>query len=155
MLGAASAGLLSAQPLTRVAATSLRLTATPPAATYSLTRAFTNLTFVQPVALVTPPGDPRRLFVVEKPGRIWLIPDVTAASPTRTLFLDLTDRVLVSTDSSDERGLLAPGVDYETPPPYLHAIGDPMDAEGYVHLSQEPGMGYQINWDYIEENRVS
>lgn len=107
MLGAASAGLLSAQPLTRVAATSLRLTATPPAATYSLTRAFTNLTFVQPVALVTPPGDPRRLFVVEKPGRIWLIPDVTAASPTRTLFLDLTDRVLVSTDSSDERGLLA------------------------------------------------
>ncbi len=36
----------------------------------------------------------------------------------------------------------------------LHALGDPMDTEGYVHLSQEPGMGYQINWDYIEENRV-
>ncbi|MEZ4663418.1 MAG: enolase C-terminal domain-like protein [Caldilineaceae bacterium] len=52
-----------------------------------------------------------------------------------------------------ERGLLAPGVDYETPPPYLHAIGDPMDDEGYVHLSSEPGMGYQINWDYIEEHR--
>src|SRR5690606_37439114 len=30
-----------------------------------------------------------------------------------------------------ERGLLAPGVDYETPPPYLAAICDPMDAEGY------------------------
>ena len=53
-----------------------------------------------------------------------------------------------------ERGLLAPGVDYETPPPYLHTLGDPMDGEGYVHLSAEPGMGYQINWDYIEENRV-
>ena len=26
-----------------------------------------------------------------------------------------------------ERGLLAPGVDYETPPPYLEAIADPMD----------------------------
>lgn len=53
-----------------------------------------------------------------------------------------------------ERGLVAPGVDYETPPPYLKAIGDPMDEDGYVHLSQEPGMGYQIEWDYIEENRV-
>ncbi len=54
-----------------------------------------------------------------------------------------------------ERGLLAPGVDYETPPPYLAAIGDPMDSEGYVHLPQEPGMGYQIVWDYIEENRIN
>ncbi|MEZ4617970.1 MAG: enolase C-terminal domain-like protein [Caldilineaceae bacterium] len=54
-----------------------------------------------------------------------------------------------------ERGLLAPGVDYETPPPYLLALGDPMDADGFVHLSQEPGMGYQINWAYIEENRVT
>jgi L-alanine-DL-glutamate epimerase-like enolase superfamily enzyme len=53
-----------------------------------------------------------------------------------------------------ERGLVAPGVDYETPPPYLAAIGDPMDEEGYVHLSQEPGMGYQLVWDYIEENRI-
>ena len=53
-----------------------------------------------------------------------------------------------------ERGLHAPGDDYDTPPPYLHAIGDPMDEEGYVHLSREPGMGYRINWDYIEENRM-
>ena len=53
-----------------------------------------------------------------------------------------------------ERGLHAPGDDYETPPPYLHALGDPLNADGYVHLSQEPGMGYQINWDYIEEHRV-
>lgn len=52
-----------------------------------------------------------------------------------------------------ERGLLAPGVDYETPPPYLEAIGDPMDAEGFVCLPQEPGMGYRIIWNYIEENR--
>jgi L-alanine-DL-glutamate epimerase-like enolase superfamily enzyme len=53
-----------------------------------------------------------------------------------------------------ERGLLAPGVDYETPPPYLAAIGDAMDAEGFVHLPQAPGMGYEINWDYIEEHRA-
>jgi L-alanine-DL-glutamate epimerase-like enolase superfamily enzyme len=53
-----------------------------------------------------------------------------------------------------ERGLLAPGIEYETPPPYLKALADPMDAEGYVHLPQEPGLGYQINWEYIEENRI-
>lgn len=53
-----------------------------------------------------------------------------------------------------ERGLLAPGVDCNTPPPYLEALGDPLDSEGYVHLSQEPGMGYRIDWDYIEANRL-
>jgi L-alanine-DL-glutamate epimerase-like enolase superfamily enzyme len=53
-----------------------------------------------------------------------------------------------------ERGLVAPGIDYDTPPPYLEAIADPMDAEGYVRVPQEPGMGYRIRWEYIEANRV-
>ncbi|MCC6165942.1 MAG: enolase [Caldilineaceae bacterium] len=54
-----------------------------------------------------------------------------------------------------ERGLLAPGIDYETPPPYLLALGDPMDAAGFVHLPQTPGMGYQINWEYIDAHRLA
>ncbi len=54
-----------------------------------------------------------------------------------------------------ERGLLAPGVDCNTPPPYLAQLGDPLDAEGYVRIPQEPGMGYQIVWDYIAENRIA
>jgi L-alanine-DL-glutamate epimerase-like enolase superfamily enzyme len=54
-----------------------------------------------------------------------------------------------------ERGLLAPGVDYETPQPYLEEICDPMDSEGYVQIPQEPGMGYRIKWDYIEDNIVA
>lgn len=99
--------LVAQAPLTRVAATSLTLSATPPATAYSVVNAFPGLTFTQPVAAVSPPGDTRRLFVVEKPGRIWLIPDVTAATPTQSLFLDLTSRVTVSTSLSDERGLLA------------------------------------------------
>jgi L-alanine-DL-glutamate epimerase-like enolase superfamily enzyme len=53
-----------------------------------------------------------------------------------------------------ERGLLAPGVDYDTPLPYLDAIADPLDQDGYVHLPQEPGMGYRINWEYIHEHRL-
>jgi L-alanine-DL-glutamate epimerase-like enolase superfamily enzyme len=53
-----------------------------------------------------------------------------------------------------ERGLLHPFVDYETPPAWLHRIVDPMDAEGNVHVSQEPGLGMDINFDYIRDNLV-
>ena len=53
-----------------------------------------------------------------------------------------------------ERGLLAPGVDDHTPPPYLEEICDPLDSDGYVTVPQEPGMGYKIRWDYIQENRT-
>lgn len=53
-----------------------------------------------------------------------------------------------------ERGLVGPGIDYETPEPYLEEICDPMDSEGYVQVPQDPGMGYKIVWDYIEENKT-
>jgi L-alanine-DL-glutamate epimerase-like enolase superfamily enzyme len=53
-----------------------------------------------------------------------------------------------------ERGLVAPGVDYETPQPCLEEICDPLDAEGYVAVPQGPGMGYKIKWDYIEEHCI-
>jgi hypothetical protein len=29
-----------------------------------------------------------------------------------------------------------------------------MDAEGYVHVSQAPGLGQDINFDYIQANLV-
>ncbi len=98
----------SAQPpLTRVTASSLRLPLTAAPQGYTTARVYPNLSFTQPVALVTPPGETRRLFVVEKTGRIWVIPDVTAATPTRSLFLDLTARITGATSLGDERGLLA------------------------------------------------
>lgn len=53
-----------------------------------------------------------------------------------------------------ERGLLHPFVDYEKPAPWLNAITDPMDDEGYVHVSQAPGLGWDINFDYIQDNLV-
>lgn len=53
-----------------------------------------------------------------------------------------------------ERGLLAPGIEMNDPPPYLEAIGDPLDPDGYVRVPQEPGLGYRLDWDYIEANRV-
>ncbi len=51
-----------------------------------------------------------------------------------------------------ERGLLHPFLDYEEPPPWLNKLVDPMDDEGYVHVSQEPGLGLDINFDHIQGN---
>ena len=53
-----------------------------------------------------------------------------------------------------ERGLLRPGRDYDSRPPHLRQIEDPMDDDGYVHVSQEPGLGIAYDWDYINENRI-
>lgn len=61
-----------------------------------------------------------------------------------------------SEDTSEyyEKGLLAPGVDYDAPHPYLKNTCDKIDAEGYVHMPQGPGMGYEIAWDYIDDNLI-
>jgi L-alanine-DL-glutamate epimerase-like enolase superfamily enzyme len=53
-----------------------------------------------------------------------------------------------------ERGLLHPFIDWEQPKPWLNAIDDPMDNEGYVHISQQPGLGQDINFDYIRANLI-
>lgn len=54
-----------------------------------------------------------------------------------------------------ERGLLHPFLDYEQPDPWLKEIVDPMDEEGYVHVSQKPGLGMEIDFDYIHEHRCN
>lgn len=53
-----------------------------------------------------------------------------------------------------ERGLLHPFLDYEAQSPWLNTIDDPLDGEGYVQVSPRPGLGQDINWDYIRENEV-
>ncbi len=53
-----------------------------------------------------------------------------------------------------ERGLLHPFLNYDDVPAYLNRLADPMDAEGFVHLSQEPGLGEDINFDYIAAHTV-
>jgi len=53
-----------------------------------------------------------------------------------------------------ERGLLHPFVDYERPKPWLNAVDDPMDSDGCVHVSQAPGLGQEINFDYIRDNLI-
>lgn len=53
-----------------------------------------------------------------------------------------------------ERGLLHPFLDYDVPPAYLRSLPDAMDADGYVHLSQQPGLGEDIDFDYIAASTV-
>lgn len=54
-----------------------------------------------------------------------------------------------------ERGLLHPFIDYEKPPPWLKALPDPMDDEGMVQVPTGPGLGLEIDFDYIREQRVN
>ena len=71
--------------------------AAPAAAAVHLTQVGS---FVKPVYVTGPPGDPHRLFVVEKAGRIMEVRDgVTLAAP----FLDISSEVV----SGSERGLLS------------------------------------------------
>jgi L-alanine-DL-glutamate epimerase-like enolase superfamily enzyme len=53
-----------------------------------------------------------------------------------------------------ERGLLRPDLDYERPPGYLKAICDPLDGDGNVILPTAPGLGMELDWDYIDANRI-
>jgi uncharacterized repeat protein (TIGR03806 family) len=73
----------------RLPAAALRVPAAPPPAAYQVVEAFGDLAFTQPVAMATPPGETRRLFVAQQGGLVRMIPDVTAATPTASTFLDL------------------------------------------------------------------
>jgi L-alanine-DL-glutamate epimerase-like enolase superfamily enzyme len=53
-----------------------------------------------------------------------------------------------------ERGLLHPFYDYDEVPPHLLRAVDPLDAEGYVHLSAEPGLGHGLDMDYVNAETV-
>ncbi|MFN8924377.1 MAG: enolase C-terminal domain-like protein [Rhodospirillales bacterium] len=54
-----------------------------------------------------------------------------------------------------ERGLLHPHFDYDACPDYLLHPEDPIDAEGFVHLSDRPGLGQDVNWEWVKAHAVS
>ena len=70
---------------------------------FALTNAFAELQFNQPVALASPPGETNRLFVVQRLGRIMVIPDLRV--PKAELFLDLEDSTVATTGEAGLLGL--------------------------------------------------
>jgi len=52
---------------------------------------FSDIRFIKPVDIVSPPGETGRLFVVEHSGKIQVIPNLS--KPRKAEFLDLTDQV--------------------------------------------------------------
>jgi glucose/arabinose dehydrogenase len=92
--------LANAQPLTRVANATLRLPERPPLLGYTTVDAFPGLSFANPVAIASAPGETNRLFVAEQGGVIYAITNL--ANPTKSVFLDLSDVVVGGTPQKQQ-----------------------------------------------------
>lgn len=53
-----------------------------------------------------------------------------------------------------ELGLLHPHYDYFAYSPFLNTRIDRIDVEGCLHAPEGPGLGLDLNWDYINSHRV-
>jgi glucose/arabinose dehydrogenase/mono/diheme cytochrome c family protein len=91
-----------AGPLVRVAAQSLKLPSSSPAYEYRAESALGGITFLEPTQVVFAPGETGRVFVVEREGRVAVVPD--KSKPVRQIFLDLSARVGAG---GPDRGLLS------------------------------------------------
>lgn len=70
---------------------------------YVLTDAFPGLQFTNPVWVVTPPGETNRIYVIERRGIIYEVPDLR--SPKTNVFMNITDRVASDWDAKKVEGL--------------------------------------------------
>jgi len=73
----------------RLAAPTLTMPPAAPPTVLQVVDALPGATFNQPLCLATIPGNTQRLFVCERMAKVQLVPDVTAAQPTKQLFLDI------------------------------------------------------------------
>lgn len=73
----------------RLAAPTLTMPAAAPPTVLQVVDALPGVTFNQALCLATVPGETHRLFVCERMAKVQLVPDVTAAQPTKQLFLDI------------------------------------------------------------------
>lgn len=53
-----------------------------------------------------------------------------------------------------EKGLLHPHVDYDAERPWLKSPVDAIDADGFVTIPRGPGLGEDLDWDYIREHQI-
>jgi glucose/arabinose dehydrogenase/mono/diheme cytochrome c family protein len=90
-------------PLQRAPNTTLRMPTAPPSYNYAFTNGFAPASFNFPLAIVSPPEETNRLFVVEQPGTIAVLTNLaTPAPPSRFL----TVPGISGGIPTDERGLL-------------------------------------------------
>jgi uncharacterized repeat protein (TIGR03806 family) len=74
--------------------------------TLAVQRAFPNLSFTQPIALLQAPGNPSRWYVVQKTGQVRSFENTSDVASSST-FIDISSRLNSAPNSSnDERGLL-------------------------------------------------
>jgi len=128
-------GSLQAQ-LTREANTSLNLPADLPSGAFSVPEAFPGLFFTRPVAIVTPPGETNRIFVVEQRGVISVIPDL--ANPAIETFLDWETE---TRDNNNEEGML--GLVFH---PNYNNVGQPGYGDFFVYYQITVSGGGGRHW---------
>lgn len=92
---------LTISPGPRLPLASSRMPAAPPAQSLAVVDAFPALNFSAPIHINSPPGEPNRLFVVERAGQIRVISDLS--NPTSALFLNLP----TTPTTVGEQGLLS------------------------------------------------
>lgn len=73
---------------------------------YDLVDAFPGMKFEQPLGIVSAPGDKRRLFIVEKTGRVQVITGLDGGKAEKKLFLDLTQIPKATLVTEGECGVL-------------------------------------------------
>jgi glucose/arabinose dehydrogenase/mono/diheme cytochrome c family protein len=71
----------------------VKMPASAPSASWRMVDAFPGLTFNTPNSMCAAPGISNALFLVECAGRIWMVTNL-ATTPTKVLYLDITNRVL-------------------------------------------------------------
>ncbi|RYD24405.1 MAG: hypothetical protein EOP88_00325 [Verrucomicrobiaceae bacterium] len=86
----------------RIPNTTVAMPTEPPPVAFSVVNAFPGVGFTNPATMESAPGDTKRLFVGERGGKIFLIPDVTAVNPVKILYLDLS---AITLDDGNEQGL--------------------------------------------------
>jgi hypothetical protein len=67
----------------RLANTTATLPPDPPPSVFGVVNAFPNIGFWRPTTMESPSGDPKRLFVGEREGKIYLIPGTSAPTGIR------------------------------------------------------------------------
>jgi glucose/arabinose dehydrogenase len=84
----------------RIANPTLAMPSASPTTLFKAVDALPGVTFTEPICIASIPGNSKRMFVGERLAKIQLVPDVTATTPTKILFLDL-QQMLASRGSTE------------------------------------------------------